>query len=37
MRLLLVDDEKLTQQGIVNSINWSDFGIEEVLVADDGQ
>ena len=36
MRLLLVDDETLTQQGIVNSIKWDDFGIEEVLVADDG-
>lgn len=36
MKLLLVDDEHLTRQGLLNSVNWSKFGINEVLLADDG-
>lgn len=37
MKLLLVDDEKLTQQGIIKSIDWDKLHIDEVLLADDGQ
>lgn len=36
MKLLIVDDEQLTREGIVSSINWEVLGIEEILEADDG-
>ncbi|MFV0363563.1 MAG: response regulator [Suipraeoptans sp.] len=36
MKLLIVDDEKLTREGILNSINWESLGIFETLEADDG-
>ena len=36
MKLLIVDDEQLTREGIVSSVNWNALGITEVLEADDG-
>jgi len=36
MKLLIVDDEKLTREGIISNINWSDLGIQEIYEADDG-
>lgn len=36
MKLLIVDDEKLTREGLVNSIDWSNLGISKVAQADDG-
>ncbi len=36
MKLLLVDDEKLTRQGILANIDWQALQIDEVLEAADG-
>lgn len=36
MKILIVDDEKLTREGIISNINWQKLGIEEVYEADDG-
>ena len=36
MKLLIVDDEQLTREGIVSSVDWETVGITEVLEADDG-
>lgn len=36
MRLLLVDDEEFTRQGIYNKLAWGEIGIREVFTADDG-
>lgn len=36
MKLLIVDDEKLTRDGLVNSIDWKQLGISDVAQADDG-
>ena len=36
MKLLIVDDEKLTREGLVASINWKSLGISQVFQADDG-
>ena len=36
MKLLIVDDEKLTRDGLMNSIDWKQLGIEAVAQADDG-
>lgn len=36
MKILIVDDEKLTREGIISSINWTRLGIEEIYEADDG-
>ena len=36
MKILIVDDEKLTQEGIVSSIDWNALNIEEVYQAADG-
>lgn len=36
MKLLIVDDEQLTREGIISAINWEALGITEVLEADDG-
>lgn len=36
MKILIVDDEQLTREGIVHSVDWAALGITEVLEADDG-
>lgn len=36
MKLLIVDDEKLTREGLSESINWKGLGIDHVYEADDG-
>lgn len=36
MKLLIVDDEKLTRNGLMNSIDWKALGISAVASADDG-
>ena len=36
MKILIVDDEKLTQDGIVSSIDWNALQIDEVFLACDG-
>ena len=36
MKLLIVDDEKLTRDGLAFSIDWQAVGITDVAVADDG-
>lgn len=36
MKLLIVDDEELTRNGLISSINWKSLGIREVYQADDG-
>ena len=36
MKLLIVDDEKLTREGIIASINFDELGISEIYEANDG-
>lgn len=36
MKLLIVDDEKLTREGIISSIDWDSLGVSEIYQADDG-
>ncbi|MDO5424254.1 MAG: response regulator [Eubacteriales bacterium] len=36
MKLLIVDDEALTRQGLISSINWKSLNIQSVYQADDG-
>lgn len=36
MKLLIVDDEELTRNGVISSIDWKTLGINTVLQADDG-
>lgn len=36
MKLLIVDDEELTRQGIINSLDFNSMGISEIITADDG-
>lgn len=36
MKLLIVDDEKLTRNGLMNNIDWKSLGIDAVAQADDG-
>lgn len=36
MKLLIVDDEELTRTGVITSIDWKSFRIDEVFQADDG-
>lgn len=36
MKLLIVDDEKLTREGLLSSIDWKSLGITQVFQADDG-
>lgn len=36
MKLLIIDDEKLTREGLIQNIDWHRLGIDEVLQADDG-
>ncbi len=37
MRILIVDDEVLTRQGLQANIDWASLQINEILQADDGQ
>lgn len=36
MKLLVVDDESYTREGIVSSIPWEEYGIDEIMQADNG-
>lgn len=36
MKLLIVDDEKLTREGLRESIDWQSIGISQIAIADDG-
>lgn len=36
MKILIVDDEKLTREGIISNIDWLKLGIDKVYEADDG-
>lgn len=36
MKLMIVDDEKLTRQGMYQNIDWASLGITEIFDADDG-
>ncbi len=36
MKLLIVDDEKLTREGLMHNIDWKALGIDAVAQADDG-
>lgn len=36
MKLLIVDDEELTRNGLAAALDWVSLGITEVLLADDG-
>lgn len=36
MKILIVDDEILTREGIITNINWDKLGIDEIYEADDG-
>lgn len=37
IKLLIVDDETLTRTGLQTSVNWIKLGIDEVILASDGQ
>lgn len=36
MKLLIVDDEKLTRDGLIQSVDWQSLGVDNVACADDG-
>lgn len=36
MRLLIADDDDYTREGLSESFNWEELGIDEVILADDG-
>lgn len=36
MKLLIVDDEMLTREGLIASVDWNSLGISRILQADDG-
>lgn len=36
MKLLIVDDEELTRNGLIHSIDWNSLGINSIYEADDG-
>ncbi|MFA9376422.1 MAG: response regulator [Lachnotalea sp.] len=36
MKLLIIDDEELTRDGLIHSINWKSLGIDSIYQADDG-
>ena len=36
MRILIADDEELTRNGIISSIDWESLGITQIDSADDG-
>lgn len=37
MKILIVDDEDYTREGLMESIDWDAFGIDEVMQASNGQ
>ncbi|MBE5890641.1 MAG: response regulator [Lachnospiraceae bacterium] len=37
MTILIVDDESLTREGLIASVDWTSLGIDEIYQADDGQ
>ena len=37
MRILIADDEDYTREGLIASIDWDEFGIDEVMQAANGQ
>lgn len=37
MKLLIVDDEDYTREGLAESIPWKEFGIDEIMQARDGR
>ncbi|PHU37301.1 DNA-binding response regulator [Agathobacter ruminis] len=36
MKILIVDDESLTREGLIASVDWAALGIDEIYQADDG-
>lgn len=36
MKVLIVDDEKLTREGLMSSVDWKSLGIYDIILADDG-
>lgn len=36
MKLLIVDDEELTREGLIASLDWESLGVEQIFQADDG-
>ena len=36
MKLLIADDEELTREGLIASIDWAALGVREIFQADDG-
>lgn len=36
MKLLIVDDESITREGIIEKLPWSNLGIDQIKQADDG-
>ena len=36
MKLMLVDDEQMTREGLLKAVPWKDMGIDEVIQAKDG-
>ncbi len=37
MKLLIVDDEKITREGLLEAIDWNELGITDIRLAEDGQ
>lgn len=37
MKILIADDEDYTREGLMESIDWNKFGIDEVMQAANGQ
>lgn len=37
MKILIADDEDYTREGLIESIDWDEFGIDEVMQASNGQ
>ena len=37
MKILIADDEDYTREGLMEGINWDEFGIDEVMQATNGQ
>ena len=36
MRLLIADDDDYTREGLKESIDWAQYGIDDILLAVDG-
>lgn len=37
MKLMIVDDEEYTREGIRDSFEWSELGIQEIMLARNGK